>query len=147
MSELLAWRRRIDAELKDRGHVRTASSQRGELMERVVADAYGGTLTAPGTKSADVILDDGRTIQVKHRSLPAGDMRHWPFKDLNFDLAVVINVCRDTGEIVWAREVTRAELESTVTPHKTDKWRLAMGRGRTAGTDVTSRLRVAYERL
>lgn len=116
-------------------------------MERVVADAYEGTLTAPGTKSADVILDDGRTIQVKHRSLPAGESRHWPFKDLDFDLAVVINVDRDTGQIVWAREVTRAEMENIVTPHKDDKWRLAMGRGRTAGTDITSRLRVAYAGL
>lgn len=147
VASLRACRTRIDAELSARGYTRTASSQDGELMERVVADAYSGRLTAPGTQSADVVLEDGRTIQVKHRKLPAGDLRHWPFASLDFDLAVVINVDRATNEIVWAREIAKADLEVLVSPHARNGWRLSMSRGRDAGTDVTDRLRAAYEAL
>jgi len=145
--ELLTWRNQIDAELKARGHVRTASSVAGELMERAVADAYAGELLKQGAKSSDVKLPDGRRIQVKTRSLPPGDQRHWAFKDLDFDMAVVIRLDRETFGVDWARELTREEVAALARPHETDRLRLRMASARSAGKDVTDMVRAAYAAL
>lgn len=147
IAELVSWRNQIDAELKARGHVRTASSMVGEIMERVVADAYMGELAQPGARSADVVLPDGRRIQVKTRSLPPGDLRHWAFGDLDFDLAVVIKLDRDTADIDWARELSQDEVGVLARPHGQDGLRLRMAAARSAGRDVTYRLREAYSAL
>lgn len=85
LADLLALRNAIDLKISERGHIRTASSLAGELMERAVADAYRGSLVQVGLKSVDVIAGDGRRVQVKTRSLPAGQLRHWAFSDFNFD--------------------------------------------------------------
>lgn len=116
-------------------------------MERVVADAYGGALATPGTKSIDVVLGDGRGIQVKARSLPPGELRHWSFSDLDFDLAVVVNIDRSTGQIVWAREMTADEVTELALPHANGGFRLRMSRVQNRGRDVTAALRVAYASL
>lgn len=147
MTELLAWRNAIDAELGSRGYVRTATSTPGELMERVVADAYSGALTPPGSKGADVILPDGRRVQVKVRSLPRGELRHWAFPSLDFDFAVVIKIDRSTLAIEWAREFPHAEAVHLARPHAHDGMRIRMGQARDAGVDVTNKLSAAYSGL
>ena len=116
-------------------------------MERAVADAYGGRLLPPGTKSADVLDSDGRRIQVKTRSLPPGQTRFWQFRDFDFDLTVVIWLDRLTGDVVFARELTRTEVESVVIAHPSGGWRLRMGRARSVGADVTNRIRQSYSEL
>ncbi|GAB3707426.1 DUF6998 domain-containing protein [Mariniluteicoccus flavus] len=147
LADLVSVRRTIDAELARRGYVRTAGSLEGELMERVVADAYGGELAAPGTKSVDVLLADGRGIQVKTRSLPQGDLRFWAFSDLEFDLAVVINMSRENGEIAWARELTADEVSAIAHARTGGDYRLRMGVARDRGLDVTARLSRSFHRL
>lgn len=116
-------------------------------MEHVVADAYGGALAKPGTKSIDVVLGDGRGIQVKARSLPPGDLRHWSFSDFDFDLAVVVNIDRSTGQIVWAREMTADEVTELALPHAKGGYRLRMSRAPDRGRDVTAALSLAYAAL
>lgn len=147
LRDLLALRNAIDQEIASRGHTRTAASLHGELMERVVADAYEGELTPPTRRSVDVVAGDGRAIQVKVRSLPRGSTRFWQFEDLDFDVAVVIAMDRDTAEIDWARELSAAQVAEVSTTHASGKLRLPMGRARSAGHDVTARLREAYAGL
>ena len=147
LGELLAQRGAISAEIKARGYTRTATSTEGELMERIVADAYEGVLAPPTSKSVDVLLPDERTIQVKVRSLPRGDTRFWQFEDFEFDLAVVVSMDRDTAVILFARELTRAELEANAVIHAGGGYRLRMGKARTLGIDATDRLKAAYAAL
>jgi len=147
LAELLALRSAINAEITKRGHIRTAASLEGELMERVVADAYGGQLSPPTNKSVDVVLQDGSGIQVKVRSLPRGVTRFWSFGDFDFDSAVVISMDRDTSGIIFARELTRAEMQEHSMLAASGDYRLRMGTARGLGLDVTARLHAAYERL
>lgn len=147
LTELLGLRSAINAEITKRGHIRTATSLEGELMERVVADAYGGELAPPTNKSVDVVLQDGSGIQVKFRSLPRGDNRFWSFGDFEFHSAVVISMERETSEIIFARELTRAEMQDHSMRAASGDYRLRMGKARDLGLDVTARLRAAYDRL
>lgn len=147
LEELLVLRRSIDAEIEARGQSRTASSLAGELIERTVSVAYGGQLLRVGAKSVDVIASDGRRLQVKTRSLPKGDLRHWAFKGFDFDAAVVVAVDRETSMIDWARELTADEVRASARPHASDGWRLRMAPALNAGTDVTDRLVHAFRQL
>lgn len=147
LTDLLNLRTAIDSEIAGRGHSRTASSLAGELMERTVATAYNGQLVRVGVKSIDVIAQDGRRLQVKTRSLPKEDLRHWAFKDFEFDAAIVVAVDRATSLIDWARELTTEEVRALARPHATDRWRLRMGPARSVGTDVSERLQRAFQEL
>lgn len=147
LNELLALRNAIDEEIAARGHTRTSSSLAGELIERTVSVAYNGKLADVGNKSVDVIAPDGRGIQVKTRSLPKGDLRHWAFRDFNFDATVVVAVDRATSTIDWARELTRAEAEGIAKPHSKDGWRIRMASAQKAGKDVSEKLQRAFRDL
>lgn len=147
LTELLALRNAIDAEIAARGHSRTASSLPGELLERTVSIAYSGQLVQVGAKSVDVVASDGRRLQVKTRSLPKGDLRHWAFRDFDFDAAVVVAVDRATSTIDWARELSNDEVRAMARPHATDGWRLRMAPTRNAGIDVTDQLQRAFQEL
>ncbi|WP_139007020.1 hypothetical protein [Arthrobacter crystallopoietes] len=147
LAELLALRIAIDVEIQARGHSRTASSLAGELLELTVAVAYRGQLVQVGAKSVDVLAGDGRRIQVKVRSLPKDDLRHWSFRDFEFDAAVVVAVDRATSAIDWARELSNDEVRARTRPHSTDGWRLRMAPTRNAGIDVTDKLRRAFQEL
>ncbi len=78
----------------------------GEYAEALVAEAYHGEVLPTAHKSADVLLPDGRTIQVKARTIKAGEssllsaMRSW-----DFDLLVVL-LFDETGKLLWAGELT-----------------------------------------
>lgn len=147
LPELLALRTAIETEISARGHSRTATALMGEIAERIVADAYDGELSRAGERSVDVIASDGRRIQVKARSLPRGDLRHFAIHDLDFDAAVVICFDRETSELLWARELSQLEATLRSKPHKSDGWRIRMTAARDAGIDVTERLLDAYARL
>lgn len=147
LTELLALRSAIDREILARGHSRTASSLAGELMERAVADAYGGALAQVGVKSIDVTSGDGRRIQVKTRILPKGDLRHRAFSDFDFDAAVVIAIDRATSRIDWARELTTEQVRELARPHASDGWRVRMAPARTVGIDVTKRISRVLDQL
>ena len=147
LRDLLALRTAIGAEIGSRGYTRTATSLEGEMMERVVADAYRGVLAPPTSKSIDVILPDQRAAQVKVRSLPRGDMRFWQFEDFEFDLCIVISMDRDTSEILFARELSQVELQQNSVVHKNGGYRLRMTRARVVGADVTDKLNMVYAAL
>lgn len=147
LNNLLTLRLAIDAEISARGYSRTNSSLAGELMERAVATSYDGTLTAVGTKSVDVVAGDGRRLQVKVRFLPAGDLRHWAFRDLDFDAAIVVSMDRETFAINWARELSHIEVVALARPHNSDGWRVRMAPAQHVGVDVTDRLRLTYSQL
>jgi hypothetical protein len=104
-------------------------------------------LVQVGAKSVDVVAEDDRRLQVKVRSLPKGDLRHWAFRDFEFDAAVVVAVDRATSTIDWARELSTDEVRALARPHATDGWRLRMAPARHAGLDVTDKLRRAFEEL
>jgi hypothetical protein len=147
MEELLALRSAIDVEIEARGHSRTASSLAGELLERTVSVAYRGQLVQVGAKSVDVLAGDGRSLQVKVRSLPKNDLRHWSFRDFEIDAAVVVAVDRATFAIDWARELSNAEVRALARLHARDGWRLRMAPTRNAGIDVADKLRRALQEL
>lgn len=91
-----------------------------------------------------MILPDGRRLQVKVRSLPHHDLRHWALPSVEFDIAVVMNMDRSTWAIEWARELTRAEALVLARPNAEDGMRIRMDPAHEAGVDVTSKLNVAY---
>lgn len=147
LRDLLLRRNAITAEIRRRGHTRAATSIEGELMERAVANAYGGQLTPMNNKSVDVILSDSRTIQVKTRSLAGGDLRFWSFRDFDFDIAVVISMDRDSAEIIFAREIGPSEMQEHAAETKTGTYRLRMNKACGLGVDVSEKLREAYAAL
>jgi hypothetical protein len=144
LPELLQLQTAITAELRRRGAIRTGVAIGAELMERAVAEAYGGTLPPPGTKSWDVLAADGRRIQVKTRTLAVDARRHFPFHDLEFDLAVVVHLDVKDLSILWAAELSRELSVALAKPHAQDVWRIRMTAARREGTDVTELLRAAY---
>lgn len=147
LRDLLTLRVSVDAEISARGYSRTSSSLAGELMERIVATTYGGTLTAVGTKSVDVVASDGRRLQVKVRFLPPGVLRHWAFRDVVFDAAVVVSMDQDTFDINWARELSHTEVVTLARPHSSDGWRVRMAAAQHVGVDVTEQLQLTYSQL
>lgn len=147
LAGLLTLRNAIDSEIAARGHSRTASSLAGELLERTVATAYNGLLVQVGTKSVDVVAGDGRRLQVKTRSIPKGDLRHWAFRDFDFDAAIVVAVDRATFMIDWARELSNDDVRTLARPHETDGWRLPMAATKRVGIDIGDHLRRAFEEL
>lgn len=146
LSDLLSLYGNIQRELRRRGVSRTAGSVEGEMGERLALMVYGGTLPLPGTKAYDLTDADGRTIQVKTRTLPRGDDRMFQFHSLDFDLAVCIRFERETGQLDWVREYLAAELRELVSDHS-DGPRLPMGRAKVNGRDVTAAFRQAWDAL
>ncbi len=146
LSQLLQRRGQIDAELRERHVIRTGTSLAGELLEFLVAEAYGGQLSTPGAKSVDVTLLDGRTVQVKARWLDQGTSRVFGFSDFDFDVAVMALLDRSTYALVWAREVTVDELRSIARPYK-GRWRVSMSEASRAGFDIAELLAGTFLRF
>lgn len=147
-SELLDLLSAVGDELEKRGHTRTGTSKLGELMEGVAATVYGGELAKPGQGGWDVLLPDGRRIQVKTRNLkPDVKNRPFPFsKHLDFEIAVLVRTNITTHTIEWAREVTLDELVPLLTTYG-DGYRLSMARAAKAGRDITDEMVTAYSAL
>ena len=78
----------------------------GEYTEKLVADAYGGELLPTSHKSADVILPDKRTIQVKARITNPGEVTELSaIRSWDFDILVVL-LFEKSGKLFWAGELT-----------------------------------------
>jgi len=142
--QLLRLETMFRAEFTRRGISRTAGSLAGELGEHLAKLVYGGTLAVQGTASYDLIDRQGRTIQVKTRMLPTGTQRHFQFNQdqLEFELAVCLCFNRETFELEWAREFSRAEMEDLTTEHEKGP-RLRTGKAFKNGKDKTELFRTA----
>ena len=95
MGELLSSYAQILAELRERGVVRSANSPAGDYAEWLCARALNATLVDNfSVKSHDLVLADGRRVQVKARvtSEPpkAGQLQTSPFRSWDFDLAAFV---------------------------------------------------------
>ncbi|QAY71435.1 hypothetical protein [Xylanimonas protaetiae] len=146
LRELLEASVSITSELRKRGYVRTGTSLAGELMEHVVARAYGARLEAPVNAGWDAIDADNRRLQVKTRFLDPGARRPFTFKNLEFDVAILVRLDATTFAIDWAREISRTDIESLLTPHSSGH-RLSPARAVANGADVAQRLRDALAAL
>lgn len=93
--------------LFDRGIVRTRNAPAGDLAERLVADAYGGTLAPNSAKSYDVLGPGGERIQVKCRVLETtkGSQIFGVFRSWDFDVCVFVRLDPVTYDVRSAVEV------------------------------------------
>lgn len=146
LTELFELQAHIGREFQRRGLSRTAGSIQGEVGEYLALAVYGGMLPPPGTRAYDLTDAQGRLVQVKTRTLPAGVTRVFQFDSLDFDLALCIRFDRDTNALDWAREYDVEELRGLVSPHARGP-RLPMGRAKVNGRDVTATFRAAYDAL
>jgi len=95
VGELLSSYAKILAELRERGVVRSANAPAGDYAEWLCSRALGATLVDNfSVKSHDLVLADGRRVQVKARvtSEPpkAGQLQTSPFRSWDFDLAAFV---------------------------------------------------------
>lgn len=65
ISELLALSRRILAELRERGVIRTGNAPAGDYAELLVQRATDGELAPNSTKSWDVLTPEGDRLQAQ----------------------------------------------------------------------------------
>jgi hypothetical protein len=113
--ELLASYVAILDELTRRGVIRTRNSPLGDLAETLAVRAYGATLAPNSQKSYDVLTLDGRRIQVKARLVGRLDKRSQnfsAFRSWDFDSALFLLFDTNTYDLIWARELTREEVQS-----------------------------------
>lgn len=97
----------ILTELIRRKVIRSRNAPAGDLAERLVAQAYNGTLTPPSAKSWDV-LADGRRLQVKTRLISSGDSKshnYSPFRSWDFAACVFLILDAYTYDVVSAVEL------------------------------------------
>jgi hypothetical protein len=150
VGELLSSYARILAELRERGVVRSAPA--GDYAEWLCSRALDATLVDNfSVKSHDLVLTDGRRVQVKARvtSEPprAGQLQTSPFRSWDFDLAAFV-LLRDYDyavqravlvpvEVVRAQSTYRSHINGSVV-----MMRSALFDHEDAG-DITDRLRVA----
>jgi len=129
VGELLSSYARILAELRERGVVRSANAPAGDYAEWLCSRALGATLVDNfSVKSHDLVLSDGRRIQVKARVTSerpkAGQLQTSPFRSWDFDLAAFV-LFRDYDyevrravllpvELVRARSIFRGHVNGSV---------------------------------
>jgi hypothetical protein len=129
VGELLSSYAKILAELRERGVVRSANAPAGDYAEWLCSRALGATLVDNfSVKSHDLVLADGRLVQVKTRvtSEPpkAGQLQTSPFRSWDFDLAAFV-LLRDYDyevrrgvllpvEVVRAQSIYRSHVNGSV---------------------------------
>lgn len=94
IGELLGLSRRILAELRRRGVIRSGNAPAGDVAELLVQRATGGKLAANAQKSWDVETPAGEHLQVKARVVTnpktAGERQLSVFRSWNFNAAVIV---------------------------------------------------------
>lgn len=135
-------------ELLRRGIVRSRNAPLGDVAERIVWIARGGTLEPNSMKSHDVTTVAGDRIQVKARIMAGTGGKFSQFRSFDFTSAIFLTFDPATLDITYARELTSDE----VTGHgSTSGWTnattLTGARVRTLGVDVTEEMRSAYARI
>lgn len=132
-------------ELERRGVVRTRNAPVGDYAEYLAAQVYGGTLAPNSVKSYDLTTLDGARYQVKARTVRPGMKAGAAFsviRSYDFDFMVYLALDWETYEVMWAREVAVAEMESV--GRFSDHINGTLVRIRDAqalGADVTARFR------
>ena len=135
-------------ELIRRGIVRSRNAPLGDIAERIVWLARGGTLEPNSTKSHDVTTVAGDPIQVKARNMAGNCGKFSQFRSFDFTSAIFLSFDPATLDIAYARELTSVE----VTGHGsksgwTNATTLTGGRMKGLGADVTDEMLAAYMRL
>lgn len=106
--ELLGQYAQILAELRVRGVVRTGNAPLGDYAEHMALSVYGGSLAPNSAKSYDLTTDDGRTIQVKARTVSASTSPSAVFsvfRSFEFDVATLLVLDSRTYALKWAGEM------------------------------------------
>lgn len=94
------------------------SNIEGEFAEQLVASYYNGRQLTASSKSADIVLDNGTTIQVKARvprqtmTTSLGIIRSW-----DFDFLVAVLFSTD-GAVIKAVEMDAETAKSLAVPNK-----------------------------
>lgn len=150
IGELLALSRRILAELRRRGVIRSGNAPAGDYAELLVQRATTGELAPNSQKSWDVVTSDGERLQVKARVVTdprvRGERQLSVFRSWDFDATVV--VLFDDEFRVW--RATRLPVETLqaaarFVQHVSGYRVLATDELLAAGDDWTERLRTAVE--
>ena len=149
--QLLAAYVSILDELISRRLIRTRNSPLGDLAEHIVWKSYGGVLADNSAKSHDIIDVDGRRIQVKARAIALSDRRTQAFsavRSWDFESIIFLNFDSATYDIVWARELSRAEAEPLGRRRElTNSAAISIAAVQSSGTDITDRIKAAYDGL
>ena len=86
--------RRILAEMKNRGVIRTGNAPIGDYAEWLVAEATGGKLAPNSQESWDIKMSDGERLQVKSRFVTdpkaKGQRQLSAFRSWDFEAAVIV---------------------------------------------------------
>jgi hypothetical protein len=150
VGELLGLSRRILAELRRRGVVRTGNAPAGDYAELLVLRATGGDLAPNSQKSWDVCTRDGERLQVKARVVTDprkhGERQLSVFRSWDFDAAVI--VLFDDEFRVWRAAHLRAELlqeSARFVGHVSGYRIMARDDLLACGDDWTERLRAVAE--
>lgn len=119
--DLLGLYRRILAELRNRGVIRTSNAPTGDYAEYLVGKMYGVDLEPNSTKGFDLVTDEGVRIQVKARILATGaggERQLSVFRSFEFDQAAIVLFSDDFSihrAALFPRELVEAH--STRTRH------------------------------
>lgn len=135
-------------ELLRRNIVRSRNAPLGDVAERIVWLARGGTLEPNSAKSHDVTTIAGDRIQVKARIMKGSGGKFSQFRSFEFTSAIFLSFDPSTLDIAYARELSSAEV--TVNGSRsgwTNATTLTGGRVKGLGTDVTDEMRASYARL
>jgi hypothetical protein len=148
VGELLALSRRILAELRRRGIIRSGNAPAGDYAELLVQRATGGELAPSSQKSWDVQTAVGEHLQVKTRVLTnpraPGERQLSVFRSWDFDAAVI--VLFDDEFRVWRAAYLPAALlqeQSRFVEHVRGFRVMATDELLDQGEDWTDRLRAA----
>jgi hypothetical protein len=132
-------------ELLRRGLVRTRNPPLGDLR------AYGGELAPNSEKSYDLRRPDGHRVQVKARVVDPLDKRSQAFsafRSWDFEEALFLLFDAASYDLIWARELTRAETVNIGRRvEHTNSSAVAVRNVLHGGRDVTALMRDAYERI
>ena len=94
IGELLALSRRILAELRTRGVIRSGNAPAGDYAELLVQRATNGELAPPSQQSWDILTPEGERLQVKARVVTnpkrGGERQLSFFRSWDFDAAVIV---------------------------------------------------------
>ena len=149
--QLLATSVAVIEELLHRGLVRTRNSPLGDLAESIALRAYGGVLAPNSKKSYDLFADDGRRIQVKARLVDPTDRRSQQFsafRSWSFEAALFVLFDARTYDIIWARELSSADVQSLGRRvEHTNSSAVLVRQVASAGQEVTEAIAAAFDRL
>lgn len=139
---LLSQYAQILAELRVRGVVRTGNAPLGDYAEHMALSVYGGSLARNSAKSYDLTATDGRSIQVKARTVSASTSPSAVFsvfRSFDFDVATLLVLDSRTYDLEWAWEMGPDQVR------KASRWSehvrgylLTIRAAEKLGTDVTA---------